>query len=57
MRVLGIGDYADLGSLYLRLRERGHEVRVHIADAIGRRDGGLSTGSRGRTVSWVGQAA
>ena len=33
MRVLGIGDYADLGSLYMRLLERGHEVRVHISDA------------------------
>ena len=32
MRVLGIGDYNDFGSLYLRLAAEGHDVRVHIAE-------------------------
>ena len=30
MRILGIGDYNELGSIYLRLIEGGHDVRVHI---------------------------
>jgi phosphoribosylamine--glycine ligase len=33
MRILGIGDYGDLGDLYAGLVADGHEVRMFIADA------------------------
>ena len=32
MRILGIGDYGDLGDLYRQLVSSGHEVRMSIAD-------------------------
>ena len=32
MRILGIGDWNDLGDLYLQLQREGHAVRVYIAD-------------------------
>jgi phosphoribosylamine---glycine ligase len=32
MRILGIGDYGDLGDLYAGLAADGHEVRMFIAD-------------------------
>jgi phosphoribosylamine--glycine ligase len=34
MRFLGVGDYCDLGSLYLRLLEEGHEVKVSISEPL-----------------------
>jgi phosphoribosylamine--glycine ligase len=34
MRFLGIGDFCDLASLYLRLQEEGHQVKVHIANDL-----------------------
>src|SRR3546814_449945 len=32
MRFLGIGEYCDLGDMYYRLMQAGHEVRVFIED-------------------------
>ena len=34
MRFLGVGDAADLGALYLRLAEEGHDVKVCIGHQI-----------------------
>jgi phosphoribosylamine--glycine ligase len=34
MRFLGIGDAADLGSLYLRLAAEGHDVKIYIGDPL-----------------------
>jgi phosphoribosylamine---glycine ligase len=34
MRFLGIGDFCDLSSLYLRLIEEGHEVKVYISNPL-----------------------
>jgi phosphoribosylamine--glycine ligase len=49
LRVLGIGDYNELGSIYLRLIAEGHDVRVHIAEP-GAHD--VLAGMVERVASW-----
>ncbi len=49
MRFLGIGDYCDLNSLYLRLREDGHEVKVSISEKLCH---GTLAGLVERTEDW-----
>jgi phosphoribosylamine---glycine ligase len=59
MRFLGIGDYADLGDLYLRLMAKGHEVRVHVADPRSAEtfDGLIERVDDWRTeLRWIGAA-
>jgi phosphoribosylamine--glycine ligase len=52
MRFLGVGDYCDLGSLYLRLIEEGHEVKVSIANPLCR---GTLAGMVEQTPDWRGE--
>ena len=49
MRFLGIGDYCDLGALYLRLIEEGHEVKVSIGNPLAR---GTLAGMLEQTADW-----
>jgi phosphoribosylamine--glycine ligase len=49
MRFLGIGDSCDLGALYHRLVEGGHEVKVSIADPLAR---GTLAGMVEQTPDW-----
>ena len=59
MRVLGIGDSLDLGSLYLSLQRQGHEVRVSVGDASARGTmAGLltETDDWSRQLPWIEQA-
>ena len=49
MRFLGIGDYCDLGALYLRLIEEGHEVKVFISNPSCR---GTLAGLVAQTWDW-----
>src|SRR5215204_3433023 len=49
MRFLGIGDYCDLGALYLRLIEEGHEVKVSIGNPLCR---GTLAGMIAQTPDW-----
>ena len=49
MRFLGIGDAADLASLYLRLAENGHEVKIHIGNPLCR---GTLAGLVNQVADW-----
>jgi phosphoribosylamine---glycine ligase len=49
MRFLGIGDCCDLGALYLRLIEEGHEVRIFIGNPLCR---GTLAGLATQTLDW-----
>ena len=51
MRFLGIGDYCDLGSLYLRLVADGHDVRVSVAEPLCK---GTLSGLVPHTEDWEG---
>ena len=49
MRVLGIGETCDLGSMYLRLLAEGHEVRVAVSEPLA---AGTMAGMVPRTEDW-----
>ena len=49
MRFLGIGDAADLASLYLRLAEDGHEIKIHIGNPLCR---GTLAGLVSQVADW-----
>src|SRR3954469_6090831 len=52
MRFLGIGDNCDLGALYLRLVEEGHDIRVFIGNPLCR---GTLAGLVEQTSDWRGE--
>jgi phosphoribosylamine--glycine ligase len=59
MRFLGIGDYCDLSSLYLRLLDEGHEVKVYISNPLcgGTLAGLVTHASEWRDeIAWVREA-
>ena len=49
MRFLGVTETCDLGALYLRLAEDGHEVRISVSEPLAR---GTLAGLVGRTDDW-----
>jgi phosphoribosylamine---glycine ligase len=49
MRFLGIGDAADLASLYLRLAKDGHEIKIHIGNPLCR---GTLAGLVNQVADW-----
>ena len=59
MRFLGIGETNDLGDMYLRLKDDGHEVRVFMSyeDSVGVMDGMLDfTNDWQRELAWIREA-
>jgi phosphoribosylamine--glycine ligase len=54
MRFLGVGDYCDLGSLYLRLLAEGHEVKISISEPLCR---GTLAGMVQRVDDWEAELA
>jgi len=36
MRILGVGEHAALGDMYVRLAQSGHDVRVYASDDVGK---------------------
>ena len=49
MRILGISETCDLGSLYLRLASEGHDVRVSVSEPLA---AGTMAGLVARTADW-----
>jgi phosphoribosylamine---glycine ligase len=52
MRFLGVTETCDLGSLYLRLGQEGHEVRIAVSDPLAQ---GTLAGMVPRTADWRGE--
>lgn len=49
MRILGISETCDLGSLYMRLLGEGHEVRVTVSEPLAQ---GTMAGLVPRAKDW-----
>jgi len=59
VRFLGIGETNDLGDMYLRLKQEGHDVRVYMSDesSAGVMEGMLDfTDSWEKELDWIRQA-
>jgi len=54
MRFLGVGDNCDLGALYLRLIEEGHDVRISIANPLCQ---GTLAGLVEQVPDWIAELA
>src|SRR6476469_7899749 len=54
MRILGVGETCDLGSMYLRLIGQGHEVRVSVSDPLA---AGTMAGLVPRSADWRSELA
>ena len=52
MRILGVTETCDLGSLYMRLLAEGHEVRVSVSEPLA---SGTMAGLVPRTEDWRGE--